>query len=315
MARSEKFIGIDVSKSRLDVCSTHSDEVWAFENTDQGHRALIRKVKRLRPKLIVAEASGGYEAVVTNSLYQAKLPVVIVNARRVRDFAKSKGILAKTDRIDAKVLADFAQAIRPPIRPFPTQAEQRLSDLTGRRRQLVDMIVAEQNRIANAPSSIQTHIQKHITYLKQQLKDLDEDLAQTIRNSPLWAGQDDLLQSVPGVGNTTSATLLAQLPELGHVSHKQIAALVGVAPFNDDSGNHTGKRRIWGGRASVRCALYMATLAATRHNPVIQTFYHRLIQAGKPTKVALTAAMRKLLIILNAVLRDQKPWNPLPFTP
>ncbi|MBT3601754.1 MAG: IS110 family transposase [Candidatus Latescibacteria bacterium] len=309
MAREEKFIGIDVSKSRLDVCSTHSEAAWDFENSDLGHRSLIRKLKRLHPVLIVLEASGGYEALVANALYQAKLPVVVVNARRVRYFAKAKGVLAKTDRIDAKVLADFAQAVRPEIRPFPDEEVQKLATLTMRRRQLVSMITSEENRLASASILIQAQIKEHVAWLKQQLKQLDKDLTQTITKSPLFEDHNNLLQSVPGVGKTTSATLLAQLPELGNLSHKKIAALVGVAPFNDDSGTHKGKRRIWGGRSSVRSALYMATLAATRFNPVIQAFFKRLRQAGKPAKVALTACMRKLLIILNAILRDQKPWN------
>ena len=227
-----------------------------------------------------------------------------------RDYAKAKEILAKTDRIDARVLADFAQAIKPEVRPFPTKEAQNLSELVVRRRQLVDMIGAEQNRRIHASKPIQAQIRQHIAWLGRQVKDVDKDLRKAIRATPLWRANDELLQSVPGVGAVTSSRMLAQLPELGHLSHKKIAALVGVAPFNDDSGKHKGKRRIWGGRAEVRCVLYMATLVATRFNPVIKTFYDRLLQAGKPKKVALTACMRKLLIILNAIIRDQKSWNP-----
>jgi transposase len=310
MGESDVYIGIDVSQSQLDVSSSVSDEVWCYGNDDQGHQGLIGQLQGLCCQRIVLEASGGYETVVAGELHQAQLPVVIVNARRVRDYAKAKGILAKTDRIDARVLADFAQAIKPEVRPFPTKEAQNLSELVVRRRQLVDMIGAEQNRRIHASKPIQAQIRQHIAWLGRQVKDVDKDLRKAIRATPLWRANDELLQSVPGVGAVTSSRMLAQLPELGHLSHKKIAALVGVAPFNDDSGKHKGKRRIWGGRAEVRCVLYMATLVATRFNPVIKTFYDRLLQAGKPKKVALTACMRKLLIILNAILRDQKPWNP-----
>jgi|TARA_Y100000294_G_C8535591_1_gene328906 transposase len=310
MGESDVYIGIDVSQSQLDVSSSVSDEVWCYGNDDQGHQGLIGQLQGLCCQRIVLEASGGYETVVAGELHQAQLPVVIVNARRVRDYAKAKGILAKTDRIDARVLADFAQAIKPEVRPFPTKEAQNLSELVVRRRQLVDMIGAEQNRRIHASKPIQAQIRQHIAWLGRQVKDVDKDLRKAIRATPLWRANDELLQSVPGVGAVTSSRMLAQLPELGHLSHKKIAALVGVAPFNDDSGKHKGKRRIWGGRAEVRCVLYMATLVATRFNPVIKTFYDRLLQAGKPKKVALTACMRKLLIILNAIIRDQKSWNP-----
>ena len=309
MTQHAPFVGIDVAKAHLDVASPQTNQTWQVANTAPGHQALVAALTGLAPALVVLEASGGYEAAVASVLYEAGLPVVVVNPRRVRAFAQAQGRQAKTDRIDAAVLADFGRAVQPPVRPLPSQQAQHLTELTRRRRQLIQMITAEQHRLDQASPPMAQPIRRHITWLQKQLKTLDADLAKLIRTSPLWCDQAALIASVPGVGPTTTAMLLAELPELGRLSAKQIAALVGVAPFNRDSGQKQGQRAIYGGRAPVRTTLYMATLVATRHNPVIQSFYTRLLAAGKPKKVALTACMRKLIIILNAILRDQQPWN------
>ena len=315
MTQPAPFVGIDVAKAHLDVASPQTNQTWQVPNTAPGHQALVATLSGLAPALVVLEASGGYEAAVASVLYEANLPVVVVNPRRVRAFAHAQGRQAKTDPMDATVLADFGRALNPPVRPLPAQQAVQLTELTRRRRQLIQMITAEQHRLDQASKPLAKTIGRHITWLQKQLKTLDADIADLIRTSPLWCDQAALLGSVPGVGPTTTAILLAALPELGRLSAKQIAALVGVAPFNRDSGQTQGKRAIYGGRATVRTALYMATLVATRYNPVIQTFYTRLLAAGKPKKVALTACMRKLIIILNAILRDQQPWNPTLQTP
>ena len=315
MSQARPFIGIDVAKAHLDIASPQTNHTWQVPNTPQGHRALVARLTELAPALVVLEASGGYEAAVASTLYAAALPVVVVNPRRVRAFAQAQGRLAKTDRIDAEVVADFGRVLNPPVRPLPPPQATHLRELTRRRRQLIQMITAEQHRLDGASPPLAKPIRRHITWLQKQLKALDADLTDLIRTSPLWCDQAALIESVPGVGPTTTAMLLAELPELGRLSAKQIAALVGVAPFNRDSGQTQGTRAIYGGRAPVRTALYMATLVATRYNPVIQSFYTRLLEAGKPKKVALTACMRKLIIILNAMLRDQKAWNPTLQTP
>ena len=315
MTQQAPFVGIDVAKAHLDVASPQTNQTWLVPNTAQGHHALRETLTALAPALVVLEASGDYEAAAASVLYEAGLPVVVVNPRRVRAFAHAQGRQAKTDPIDAEVLADFGRAVPPPVRPLPPPQAQHLTELTRRRRQLIQMITAEQHRLDQASTPLAKTIRRHITWLQKQLKTLDADLAALIRHSPLWCDQAALIESVPGVGPTTTAMRVAELPELGRLSAKQIAALVGVAPFNRDSGQTQGKRAIYGGRATVRTALYMATLVATRHNPVIQPFYTRLLAAGKPKKVALTACMRKLIIILNAILRDQQPWNPTLQTP
>ena len=315
MTDSAPFVGIDVAKARLDVASPQTDQTWQVPNTLQGHHALRETLQEVVPALVVLEASGGYEAAVASVLYEAGLPVVVVNPRRVRAFAQAQGQQAKTDPLDATVLADFGRALRPPVRPLPSAQAVQLTEWTRRRRQLIQMITAEQHRLDQASAPLAKTIGRHITWLQKQLKTLDADLAELIRTSPLWCDQAALIESVPGVGPTTTAMLLSALPELGQLSAKQIAALVGVAPFNRDSGQTQGPRAIYGGRGAVRTTLYMATLAATRYNPVIQAFYTRLLAAGKPKKVALTACMRKLIIILNAILRDQQPWNPTLQTP
>ena len=303
-------IGIDVSKDRLDLAWRPTGERWTAPNTEQGIRAICRRLRTPAPTLIVLEATGGLELPLTGALAAAGLPVVVVNPRQIRDFAKATGRLAKTDALDAAVLAQFAEAVRPPVRPLPDAATQALSALLLRRRQLIGMRTAEQNRLGSSPAPLRKGIRAHITWMEGRLADLDEELATTIRESPLWREKDDLLQSTPGVGPVLALTLLASLPELGTLTRQQIAALVGVAPLNRDSGRFRGSRRVWGGRAHVRAALYMGTLVATRFNPVIRAFYQRLCAAGKAKKVALTACMRKMLTMLNAMLKHQTPWTP-----
>jgi transposase len=247
---------------------------------------------------------------VAAALAAAGVPVAVVNPRQVRDFAKATGTLAKTDRIDAEILARFAQAIRPPVRPLPDAQTQELQALTARRRQLVEMITAESNRLHSSRSpAVQTGIRAHVDWLRDQVGDVDQDLDRAVKASPIWHVKDNLLQSVPGVGRVLARTLLTELPELGQLNRKQIAALVGVAPLNRDSGTLRGQRKVWGGRAQVRAVLYMNALVATRHNPVIRRYYQRLLAHGKPKKVALTACMRKLLVILNVIIRDGSPWR------
>lgn len=309
MNRSDVFVGIDVSKATLEVATYPDIQVRTFSNSQADVSAFLDHLKAHAPILVVLESTGGLEAWITGVLFDAGLPVVVVNPRQVRDFAKATGRLAKTDAIDAVVLAHFAGVIRPQIRPLPSLQARELSDLTTRRRQIVEMITAENNRKATVCARIRKEIQVHITFLEKRLKGLDEDLSKLIRSTPIWAEKDTLLQSAPGVGDVLSCNLLASLPELGTLNHKKIAALVGVAPLNRDSGKFRGKRTIWGGRAEVRRVLYMGALVATRHNPVIKAFYLRLLQAGKPKKVALTACMRKLLTILNAMLKNRTAWQ------
>jgi len=266
-------------------------------------------LQELAPALIVVEATGGLELPLVGALAAADLPVVVINPRQVRDFAKALGKLAKTDTLDAQVLAHFGEATKPKLRPLPDAQTQELKALVARRRQVVEMLVAEKNRQRRAIPSVQRRIARHLRILEEELAELDHDLGRTLRQSPLWREREDLLRSVPGIGPTLSATLLAELPELGSLNRHQVAALVGVAPLNRDSGTLRGKRTTWGGRGSLRAALYMATLVATRCNPVVRAFYLRLCGAGKPKKVALTACMRKLLCILNAMVKHRRPWN------
>lgn len=309
MTDTAVFVGIDVSKEQLDVALRPSGERWAVTHAERGITTLVRRLRRLTPTLVVLEATGGFELPLTGALAAAGLPVVVVNARQVRDFAKATGRLAKTDALDAAVLAQSAEAVRPPPRPLPDAATQALSALLTRRRQLLAMRTAEQNRVATAPPAVRREIQAHLAWLTRRLATLDDDLGRTIRESPVWREKDDLLQSVPGVGPGLARTLLAGLPELGTLTHKQVAALVGVAPLNRDSGTWRGRRMVWGGRAPVRAALYMSALVATRCNPVIRTFYQRLCAAGKAKKVALTACMHMLLTILNAMVKHRTPWR------
>lgn len=303
------FVGIDVSKAHLDLAVLPSGARWQVANHETGIAALEQKLLELQPILIVLEATGGYETAVTVALASAGLALAVINPRQARDFAKSLGRLAKTDKIDALVLARFAEAVRPEPRRLPDEQTQQLQAWLVRRRQLLEMLVMEKNRRSMTHKKLRPRVQEHIAWLEKALKEIDDHLETTIRNSPLWRAQEDLLRSVPGVGPVLAVTLLAELPELGQLNRKKIAALVGVAPFNCDSGQMHGKRAIWGGRASVRSVLYMAALSATRFNPIIRSFYDRLIAAGKPAKVALTACMRKLLTILNAMMRTQTYWQ------
>jgi transposase len=309
MTTGRLYVGIDVAKATLDVCTSHG-EVWQVPNADRDMDALCTRLSELQPELIVVEATGSYELRAAAALGAAGLPVAVVNPRQVRSYARSIGQLAKTDRIDARVLARFAEAVHPEVRPLPDDDTRALDALVTRRRQLIGMLTAEQARLATAPVVTRKQIKAHIGWLHRQQAQLDGDIDGTVRRSPLFRAKDDLLQSVPGVGNATSRTLLALLPELGTLDEKQIAALVGVAPFNQDSGTLRGRRRVWGGRARVRTALYMAALVGSRHNPTLKALYSRLRLAGKPAKVALVACMRKLIIILNAIMRDGRPWDP-----
>jgi transposase len=304
------YVGIDVAKDILDVAVEPGPETWRVANVPEAIETLVRQLVPRQPALIVLEATGGFEATVAAQLAAAGLPVAVVNPRQVRAFAKSLGRLAKTDRLDAQVLARFGAAVQPAARPLADAAAERLSALCARRRQLVEMLTAELNRLPRANAAVRPNLEAHIRWLRQQLNGLDGELSHAVRATPVWRAKDDLLQTVQGVGRVLSVTLLAELPELGTLSRKQIAALVGVAPLNRDSGTFRGKRSTWGGRAQVRRPLYMAALVATRCNPILRAFYARLLAAGKPKKVALTACMRKLLVTLNAMLRDGTPWHP-----
>jgi len=303
------YVGIDVAKDRLDVAQRPGTEAWWASNDEQGIADLVERLKALHPALVVLEATGGIELPLVGALAAARLPVVVVNPRQTREFARATGRLAKTDAIDAQVLARFAQAVQPALRPLPDAASQQLSSLLTRRRQVVEMLTAEKNRLRTAAPAVCDHIKEHILWLERSLSELDSELGQAIHSSDIWRAQNNLLQSAPGVGPVLSTTLLAELPELGSLNRKEIAALVGVAPLNRDSGILRGRRTVWGGRSQVRATLYMAALVATRFNPVIRAFYQRLEAAGKPKKVALTACMRKLLTILNAMVRHQIPWQ------
>jgi transposase len=305
------FIGLDIAKDHIDVSVRPTEDRWQADQTEDGIGALIARVVALTPALVVVESTGGYETAVVTALAVAHVPVAVVNPRQVRDFAKAIGRLAKTDAIDAAVLALFAERVRPEVRPLPDEAHQELVALVTRRRQLLDMLTAERNRLATARRSVRASVQQHVRWLERRIHDADADLTTTIQQSPLWRATDDLLRSVPGIGPITSSLLIALLPELGALSRREIASLVGVAPLNRDSGQQRGRRVVWGGRASVRAPLYMATLVATRYNPVIRTFYQRLRAGGKPPLVALVAAMRKLLTILNAMLKHQQSWQPV----
>ena len=303
------FVGIDVAARKLDVAVRPSGEQWVVAHTEAGMAELSERLQAVAPTLIVVEATGGREMALAAILVTAGLSVAIVNPRQVRDFARAIGQLAKTDALDAQVLARFAEVVQPAPRPLPDAQQQQLQALVTRRRQVVSMLTAERQRLATAPAPVRVRIQAHIDWLEHELHENDQHLQEAVRASPAWCEQEELLRSVPGIGPQTACTLLAELPELGHLDRKAIAALVGLAPFNCESGTLRGRRKVWGGRAAVRSALYMATLVATRCNPLIRTFYVRLCAAGKPKKVALTACMHKLLLILNAMLRHRTPWQ------
>ena len=303
------YVGIDVSKESLEVALRPSRKQQTFGNDDEGVARLVQFLHVEAPSLIVLEATGKFELRVARALAEACLLFNIINPRQSRAFAKATGILAKTDHIDAMMLARFAEVLQPDARPLKTEQTEALSDLVTRRRQVVEMITAEKNRQVTASKRVRRDIQAHIRWLEKRLEDLNDEIDDLIRKSPLWREKDKLLQSVSGVGPVTASTMLGALPELGTLNRKQIAALVGVAPFNRESGRHRGKRTILGGRGSVRSVLYMGTLAAIQHNPVIRAFYWRLFEAGKPRKVAITACMRKLLVILNTMLKNGTSWR------
>lgn len=304
---SEVFVGIDVCKDFLDVALSSNGQVVRWRNDKRGIRSLTSYLEH--PALVVLEASGGYERLAVSTLYAGGLPVVVVNARQIRDFAKATGTLAKTDAIDARVLCRFAAAVRPPVSRVANDEEQALRDIQARRQQLQGMLTAERNRLRLAGRDVASGVREHIRWLEKRLKAIDAELRKRVRSSEVWREKDALLQSVPGVGPAVAACLLSDLRELGELNRRQIAHLVGVAPLNRDSGAFRGKRSIWGGRAGVRAMLYMATVVGARHNPVIKAIYERLRAAGKPFKVAIVACMRKLLTILNSMIRTGSPWR------
>ena len=308
--KSKSFIGIDVCKQQLEVAVHESDYQFRCPNKASAFGELIAELIVLRPALIVLEATGGLEIPVVNALHAVGLPVVVVNPRQVRDFAKALGQLAKTDRLDARVLAHFAAAIKPPLRPIKSKEEQELDALTGRRGQLIEMLTDEKNRRGSAASdTVRDEIKEHINWLEERIAELDDQLKALLQSSPSWQAKDEILQSVPGIGPVVSFSMIADLPELGTLNRQKISKLVGVAPLNRDSGKQRGTRHIYGGRARLRSVLYMAALTASRHNPAIKEFYERLCAKEKPFKVAITACMRKLLTIINVMVRDSTCWK------
>jgi transposase len=304
------YVGIDVAKERLDVHIRPAGEAFAVARDGEGLAMLATRLGALGPRLVVLEATGGFEVMVAAALAAAQLPLAVVNPRQIRDFARATGQLAKTDALDAAVIAHFAEAVHPEPRPVPDEQARALGELVARRRQVVEMIGAESHRRRQLTQRrVLRRVDRHLAVLQEELSEIERELDGSIRGTPAWRENDDLLKSVPGIGPAVARTLLAELPELGTLGRKQIAALVGVAPLNRDSGTMRGRRTTWGGRATVRTALYMAALVAARHNPVIAAFYQRLRTKGKPAKVALVACMHKLLLILNAILRDRRPWQ------
>ena len=306
---TSSYVGIDVSKPRLDVAVLGEERGWQVENTQAGIAKLVLQMQVVCPDLIVVEATGGYQRAVVEALFWAGLAVAVVNPARVRQFARACGLLAKTDKLDAQVLAVFGQRVQPRLYAGKSEAEKQLSALLVRRKQVEEMLKAEQNRLRTTSPSLKSSVEQVIVCLKSQKKFLDEQIQQFLQGQQAWQGQTEILSSAPGVGIVTTATLLAELPELGKMDRKRIAALVGVAPMNYDSGKKRGYRKTKGGRTNVRSVLYMSTLVATRHNPVIRTQYQHLLKRGKEKKVALTACMRKFLTILNAMQRDQRPFR------
>lgn len=306
----DAYVGIDVSKAHLDVDVFPDASPIRFANDEPGRLAACEHLLHIAPQLIVLEATGGLESPLAGLLAAKGLRVSVINPRQARDFAKALGVLAKTDQVDAAVLARFAQAIQPPVRALKSEELAGLESVLTRRRQLIEMITAESNRRGSAAPKIAKQIAQHITWLEKRLAEANDDLDGMIRSSPMWQQKAELMESVPGVGRVTATTLLADLPELGSLSRREISALVGVCPYNRDSGTHRGRRAIWGGRAQVRACLYMAAVVASRCNPVIRAFYEKLVAAGKPKKVALVACMRKLLVMLNTMLKNGTPWNP-----
>ena len=309
MESTEFFVGVDVSKAELEIGIIPGSKTWKVSNDSLGVQRLIDDLETLSPRVIVIESTGGYETFVASSLATAQMPVVIINPRNIRSFAKAIGILAKTDRIDSLVLAQYGKSIKPEPRPLKDSQAQELKALLARRKQLIEMLTMEKNRAEKATNSVLKDIQAHICWLESRLKNVDKDLHHSIKTSTAWREKDKIIQSIPGAGPVLSVTLISELPELGILNRRQIAALVGVAPFNCDSGKRKGYRRVWGGRAPIRSILYMAALSAVRCNPVIGSFYKRLLTAGKKPKVSLTACMRKLLTIINSMVRTGSLWN------
>jgi len=306
----QRILGIDVCKDWLDVASDSDERIERFENSGEGIAGVAQRARDLEAERITVEATGGWETALVAVLADAGLPVVVVNPRQVRAYARASGRLAKTDRIDARVLVDFTRAVQPPLRELPDAQAKALTELLARRQQLLGMRTAEQNRLAlGATGKVRANLRAHIKWLDRHLNDTDREMQRLIEASPVWQARADLLTSTPGIGPTTARVLIGRLPELGRLNSRQIAALAGLAPYNRDSGTLRGQRMIWGGRKEVRQALYMATLSAIRCNPSIRGFYHRLKANGKPSKVAITACMRKLLVTLNAMVRDQTPWS------
>ena len=304
------FVGIDVAKDRLDVHVRPSDEAFSVARDSEGLAALMQRLGPLHPYLVVLEATGGFEQTLAAALVSEAMPLAVVNPRQIRDFARATGQLAKTDALDAKAIARFAEAIKPEPRPVPDEQARALGELVARRRQVIEMMIAERNRRRQLSSRrLIKSVDRLLAVLQKELSELEQEVGEGIRGTPAWRERDELLRSVPGIGNVVARTLIADLPELGRLGRKQIAALVGIAPLNRDSGRMHGKRTTWGGRAKVRSALYMAALVASRRNPVLKAFYQRLISFGKPKKLALIAVMRKLLTILNAMVRDNKRWQ------
>lgn len=310
MMEAPRFVGIDVSKDRLDVCIRPEGETAAFVRDSEGVKALVDRMQKVTPQIVVLEATGGFEAMVVAALADSGIAVAVVNPRQIRDFARASGRLAKTDVLDAAAIAHFAEAIKPEPLPLLDEQAREFKALMVRRRELVDMIVREKNRQQQAVEKrVLKDLKAHIRFLESRLSSIDEDIDGAVRSSPLWRAKEDLLRSVPGVGERTARTLLAEMPELGSLSRRQIASLAGLAPINRDSGTMRGKRMIQGGRRTVRSALYMAALVASRYNPVFKTYYQRLLTSGKAKKLALLAIARKLLVALNDMLRDNKPWK------
>ena len=309
MSTNECFVGIDVSKATLDIGCLPGKQVFQFSNDETGIKAMVLKLQELNTELIVMEATGGLQMAAVASIAAAGLSVAVVNPRQVRDFAKAMGVLAKTDNIDAMVLARFAQVVRPEARPVKDENTQALNAVMVRRHQIIEMLTAEKNRLKAAHKKVHKNIEKHVKWLEKQVDDIDKELGEVIKGSSIWKEQDVLLQSVPGIGPIVSATLLAALPEIGTLNRQKISALVGVCPFNRDSGTMRGKRSCFGGRSFIRAVLYMGTMSAIKCNPVIKEFYTKLVSAGKAKMVALVACMRKLLTILNAMIKTNQKWN------
>jgi transposase len=309
------FVGIDVGKHKVDVALGIDGPVQEFKNDEDGIEAVLELLAEQRIGLVVLEATGGYQRQLLASMLAKKVPAVAVNPRQARDFAKALGRLEKTDKVDARMLALFAERVRPPVRQVPDETLEQVSDWLARRRQLVEMLTAEKNRRHQAKGAIRRNIESHIAWLKTQLRDTEKDLSGTMSRCPAWDAVVDLLDAQPGIGRLAAITLMAVIPELGTLDRKKIAKLVGVAPLSRDSGTFRGRRAVWGGRAAARSCLYMATLVATKHNPVIRAFYARLLAAGKPKMLALTASMRKFITILNAIVRQHRQLPTAPSTP